>query len=169
MARIDKINEEVQSKVDELAQVAEEAEQESGVIQAGNYTLQYGSYVDKYGTEYVLNSDGTATCTSTELESRNLENGKFVVYNYNDYANEIDAWEKENGPIGFSGEWMIAIGENIDESKPYLTYSYSISDNNEFYNGQTDEIWTYQENSNNTQEEITQAGSSTFKVGNPSK
>ena len=84
----DKINEEVQSKVDELAQVAEEAEQESGVIQAGNYTLQYGSYVDKYGTEYILNSDGTATCTSTELASRNLENGKFVVYNYNDYANK---------------------------------------------------------------------------------
>ena len=160
----DKINEEVQSKVDELAQVAEEAEQESGVIQAGNYTLQYGSYVDKYGTEYILNSDGTATCTSTELASRNLENGKFVVYNYNDYANEIDAWEKENGPIGFSGEWMIAIGENVDESKPYLTYSYSISDNNEFYNGQTDEIWTYQEN-NNTQED-TQTESSTFKVGN---
>ena len=162
----DKINEDVQNKVDGLVQVAEEAKQESDVIQAGNYTLQYGSYVDKYGTEYVLNSDGTATCTSTELESRNLENGKFVVYNYNDYANEIDAWERENGPIGFSGEWMIAIGENIDESKPYLTYSYSISDNNEFYNGQTDEIWTYQENSNNTQEEITQAGSSTFKVGN---
>lgn len=158
----DKINEEVQNKVNGLVQIAEEAISKTGFIKAGDYTLQFGSYKDKYGTEYILNADGTASCTSTELKSRNLENGKYVVYNYNDYKNEIDEWEKQNGPIGFSGEWMIAIGENVDKTKPYLTYSYSISGNNTFYNGQTDEVWTYQEE---TKKDSTAENKTTFKVG----
>lgn len=87
---------------------------------------------------------GTCSCQSILNESRNLINGEYVVYNYNDYIEQINSWEITNGPLGFSGEWMIAIGENIDETQPFLTYSYSISDNNTFYNGQTDEIWTYQ-------------------------
>ena len=30
---------------------------ENNEIAAGNYTLQYGRYVDQYGTEYILNED----------------------------------------------------------------------------------------------------------------
>lgn len=166
----DKINEEVQNKVDQLEQVAQEAIKQDDVIKAGNFTLHYGKYIDKYGTVYTLNPDGTASCTSTELASRNLENGEFVVYNYKDYEEEIKTWERENGPIGFSGEWMIAIGENIDKEKPYLTYSYIIEENDAFYNAQTDEQWEYQgesdsSNENNTNNEKPAQTASTFKVG----
>ena len=183
----EKLTEEIKNEVNEQVQYIENAINqlgqgsiENGLIKAGEYTLQCGRYVDKYNTVYILNQDGTASCESASGNKDEFEEGEYVVYNINTYTNEIDTWEIQNGPIGFSGEWMIAIGKNIDEDRPYLTYSYSISDNNTFYDGQTDEIWTYEpedddeeekeepeevNNNENANNETREETSSTFKVG----
>lgn len=135
---VQNVQEEVQNIDIENELISEEEEN----IKAGNYTLEYGIYTDKYGTTYVLNSDGTYTCESNYSEERYSNSGNYIIYNLNDYEEEIS---QINEPIGFSGDWMIAFNYNgKDESKPYLIYSYNINTDNEFYNGQTDEIWTYQ-------------------------
>ena len=121
--------------------------EENKMIKAGNYTLQYGKYKDKYGTIYTLNQDGTYTCESKQTGKQYSKSGTYIIYNCENYEKEIEEYEEKNGPIGFSGKWMIAFNyDNNDSSKPYLMYSYNIEDNNKFYNGQTDEIWEHQEN-----------------------
>ena len=39
-------------------------------IQVGDYTLNYGTYIDKYETKYTLNKDGTYSCESSELPTK---------------------------------------------------------------------------------------------------
>ena len=110
-------------------------------IKAGNYTLEYGKYTDKYGTTYTLKPDGTYTCSSKEKGGRYTKKGKYIIYNFEKYEKEVD---KLDYPIGFSGKWMIALNyNNKNTSKPYLMDSYNIYENNQFYYGQTDEVWNY--------------------------
>lgn len=115
-----------------------------GRIEAGKYYLDSGKYTDQYGTTYIINEDGTYTCTSSQSGEQYNNSGTYIIYNINDYEEEIN---QINTPIGFSGDWMIAFNyNNQDASKPYLIYSYNISENNKFSNAQTDEVWTYQGN-----------------------
>ena len=173
---VNKITEQV-THVEDILKQLYSSSIENGVIKAGDYSLKLGRYVDKYNTVYILNEDGIASCTCENGLRDEFKNGEYVVYNYNEYKNEINEWEKQNGPIGFSGEWMIAIAEKVDKEKPYLTYSYSISGDNTFYNGQTDEEWKYKEekeddkekqdevNKEETKNDSTSKNKSTFKVG----
>jgi len=116
----------------------------TNAIKAGPYSLKYGKYTDKYGTTYTLNSDGTYTCKSTESGERYSSSGTYIIYKLEDYEEEIN---KLNEPLGISDGWFIALNyNNADTSKPYLMDSYNIKANNEFYFGQTDEVWTYQGN-----------------------
>ena len=102
----DKINEDVQNKVDGLVQVAEEAKQdqensnntqeettqtESSTFKVGNYTLHYGTYkgtdgqyadgrgVVKWNVTIKLNQDGTYTLTSSDQTMQKNNSGTFEV------------------------------------------------------------------------------------------
>lgn len=134
------------NKQETEAKTEETKQSENDYIKAGDYTLKYGKYVDKYGTVYTLKSDGTYTCESTqELGEQYAKSGTYIVWKYSDYAQEIyDLGE----PIGFSGDWILSINpdNSLDSSKPYLLYGYPINSDNVFCNPQTDEVWQYQGN-----------------------
>ena len=60
------VGSETENQVSEIATNNEE----NSVIQVGDHTLEYGTYIDKYSTTYILNEDGTYSCESTELPDK---------------------------------------------------------------------------------------------------
>lgn len=132
-------NEKKQQENNVLENETSNLEETESVIKAGDYTLEYGTYIDKYGTKYTLNKDGTFNCESTSLPY-NSGTGIFKVFYFEDSLWEFDypADIREGWYIGFNLD-----SNKKDETKPWLfENTYNIEGNNEFYNAQTDEIWT---------------------------
>ena len=130
-------------------------DEENSIIKAGDFTLEYGTYIDKYGTKYILNRDGTYGCESTELPDKS-GTGTYKVFYF-----ESSMWniEEIGYPAGIDNGWYIGFNPDDDKKdaeKPWLyEYRYDISENNSFYNAQTDEIWTLQDETNLTNNEVT--------------
>lgn len=112
----------------------------NNVIQVGDYTLEYGTYIDKYGTTYTLNKDGTYSCESTDPSK--VGKGTFEIFYF-----ESSMWEYDY-PAGIDAGWYIGMNPDnnkMDSEKPWLFNDrYDIEENNSFYNAQTDEEWKLQ-------------------------
>ena len=117
-----------------------DGEENDDVIQVGDYTLEYGTYVDKYGTAYTLNEDGTYSCQSTDQAKAGT--GTFEIFYF-----ESSMWEYDY-PSGINEGWYIGMNPDsnkMDSEKPWLFNDrYDVEENNAFYNGQTDEEWKLQ-------------------------
>lgn len=111
--------------------------EENDVIQVGDYTLEYGTYIDKYGTKYILNKNGTYSCESTDPNLAGT--GTYEIFYF-----ESSMWEFDY-PAGIDEGWYIGMNPDNnkkDSEKPWLFDNrYDVEENNIFYNAQTDEQW----------------------------
>lgn len=122
----------------------------NNVIQVGDYTLEYGNYIDKYGTKYTLNNDGTYSCESKEFPNKS-GTGTFEIFYFDDNTWDISEY---GYPAGIDSGWYIGFNPDNnkkDSEKPWLFDNrYDVNENNVFYNAQTDEIWNLENEANNS-------------------
>lgn len=132
------VNSQNENLISENSTTVEDSNMTIEVIEVGNYTLDYNTYVDKYGTTYTLNKDGTYSCESTVFPDKS-GTGTFTIFYFDDSVWEFDYPPdiKEGWYIGFNLE-----NSGIDNEKPWLfREKYNVEENNVFYDAQTDEIW----------------------------
>lgn len=133
----EKSNNEQNTEVENTVNESIETQEENNVIQVGDYTLEYGTYIDKYGTKYTLNKDGTYSCESTDPSKNGT--GTFVIFYF-----DSSMW-KFDYPAGINEGWYIGMNPDTDKKDPEEPWlfndRYDVEENNAFYNGQTDEQW----------------------------